>query len=115
MKEKLFIGIITITLIFVCFLSLYYFEDYQEIYYTKIDNNEVEEILKDSEMKYEYQLNSFNKKGRKRKLKFKTRRKLKENAFLKLEVRTIGVHSWEEVQYNELPKRVKQQYRNHIN
>ena len=35
---------------------------------------------------------------------------LKEDAFLKLEVKTFGVHSWEEVQYNELPEKVQANY-----
>ena len=37
-------------------------------------------------------------------------RELKEDAFLKLEVKTFGVHSWEEVQYNELPEKVQTNY-----
>ena len=41
---------------------------------------------------------------------FKTSRELKEDAFLKLEVKTLGVHSWEEVQYDELPKKVQTNY-----
>ena len=61
-------------------------------------------------MKYEYTLDCYNETGKKRELKFKTSRELKEDAFLKLEVKTFGVHSWEEVQYNELPEKVQANY-----
>ena len=61
-------------------------------------------------MKYEYTLDCYNENGKKRELKFKTSRELKEDAFLKLEVKTFGVHSWEEVQYNELPEKVQTNY-----
>lgn len=50
------------------------------------------------------------KMEKKRELKFKTSRELKEDAFLKLEVKTFGVYSWEEVQYNELPEKVQTNY-----
>ena len=61
-------------------------------------------------MKYQYTLDCYNENGKKRELKFKTSRELKEDAFLKLEVKTFGVHSWEEVQYNELPEKVQANY-----
>lgn len=54
-------------------------------------------------MKYEYKLDSYDEKGKKRTLKFETSRELKEDAYLMLEVRSTGVHKWEEVQFDELP------------
>ena len=61
-------------------------------------------------MKYEYTLKSYNEHGSEKELKFKTSRELKERAFLKLEVKVFGVHSWEEVSYDELPDKVKTNY-----
>ena len=58
-------------------------------------------------MKYEYTLDSYNENGKKKEIKFKTSRELKEDAYLMLEVRILGVHSWKEVQVNELPEKVK--------
>ena len=50
--------------------------------------------------------------GKKKEIKFKTSRELREDAYLKLEVMLLtGVHSWEEVQYNELPDKVKANYK----
>jgi len=59
------------------------------------------------EMKYEYTLDCYNENGKKKEIKFKTSRELKEDAYLMLEVRTFGVHTWKEVQTNELPEKVK--------
>lgn len=61
-------------------------------------------------MKYQYTLTSYNEKGHSKKLKFKTSRELKENAYILLDVRISGVHSWEEVEYRELPSEVKKMY-----
>lgn len=58
-------------------------------------------------MKYEYTLDSYNKNGKKRSLDFKTSRLLKEGAYISLEVKSIGVHKWEEVKYNDLPQKVQ--------
>ena len=45
---------------------------------------------------------------KKKEIKFKTSRELKEDSYLKLEVMvTRGVKTWEEVQANELPEKVK--------
>lgn len=48
--------------------------------------------------------------GKKKEIKFKTSRELREEAYLKLEVMATGVHAWEEVQYDELPDKVKTNY-----
>lgn len=61
-------------------------------------------------MKYEYTLDCYNEKENKKEMKSKTSRELKEGAFLKLEVKTFGVHNWEEVQYGELPEKVQTNY-----
>ena len=87
-----------------------FFENYKSIYYTQIDNTKIEKVSSSDNMKYEYTLDCYNENGKKRELKFKTSRELKEDAFLKLEVKTFGVHSWEEVQYHELPEKVQTNY-----
>ena len=111
LKEKLPMAIAVIVAIAVCVLALYFFENYNSIYYTQIDNTQIEKISSSDEMKYEYTLDCYNEKGKKKELKFKTSRELREDAFLKLEVKTLGVHSWEEVQYDELPEKVQTNYK----
>ena len=84
LKEKLPMAIAVIVAIAVCVLALYFFENYNSIYYTQIDNTKIEKISSSDEMKYEYTLDCYNEKGKKKELKFKTSRELKEDAFLKL-------------------------------
>lgn len=86
--------------------GLYYLENYDEYFYTKIDNNRIRELSPKEEMKYEYTLDSYNKNGRKRSLNFKTSHLLKEGVYISLEVKTTGIHRWEEVKYNDLPQKV---------
>ena len=87
-------------------------EFHQAVYYTKIDNTRVEKISANDNMKYQYTLDCYNENGKKKEIKFKTSRELRENAYLKLEVMLVtGVHSWEEVQYNELPDKIKANYK----
>ena len=111
LKEKLPMAIAVIVARAVCVLALYFFENYNSIYYTQIDNTKIEKISSSDEMKYEYTLDCYNEKGKKKELKFKTSRELREDAFLKLEVKTLGVHSWEEIQYDELPEKVQTNYK----
>lgn len=64
-------------------------------------------------MKYEYTLDCYKENGKKKTLRFKTSRELREDAFLIIEYMEItGVHSWSEVQYDELPKKVQSKYFN---
>lgn len=108
MKGK-FVVIATVLVLVVCLaVGLYYLENYDEIFYAKIDNNMKRELSSNDNMKYEYTLDCYNKNGKKRKLKFKTSRELKEDAYILLEVRSSGVHKWEEVQYNDLPQKVQE-------
>lgn len=110
LKEKLPMIIAVVVAIAICVATLYFFENYESVYYTQIDNTKIEKLSSTDDMKYEYTLDCYNENGKKRELKFKTSRELKEDAFLKLEVKTFGVHSWEEVQYNELPEKVQANY-----
>ena len=52
----------------------------------------------------------IGEKGNKKEVKFKTSRELRQDAYLMLEIRTFGVHSWKEIKYNELPDKVKVNY-----
>lgn len=105
LKEKIPMIIAVVVAIAICVAILYFFENYEATYYTQI-----EKLSSTDDMKYKYTLECYNEKGKKKELKFKTSRELKEEAFLKLEVKTLGVHSWEEVQYDELPKKVQTNY-----
>lgn len=93
----------------VCLVGgLHFLENYDEVFYTRIDNSKIRELSSDTDMKYEYTLDCFNKDGKKRSLTFKTYRKLREGAYISLEVRSLGVHKWEEVKYNDLSQKVQE-------
>ena len=88
--------------------GLYHMENYDKYYYTKIDNSAVSELPASDDMNYEYVLDSYDDKGRKKSLKFQTSKELRQDAYLMLEVRMAGVHKWEEVQFKELPSEVQE-------
>lgn len=111
LKEKLVIIIVAIIAIAICGVAFYMFEFGEDVYYTQIDNTKIEKVLSDDDMKYKYTLKCYKENGKGKELTFKTSRELREDAYLKLETRSIGgVHAWEEVQYNELPEKVKVNY-----
>lgn len=110
MKSKILILLGVISFIICCGVSYHYIENYQETYYTKIDNSKAEALPTKDTMRYEYSLDCYDKNGLKKTLKFKTSRKLREDAYLELEVRTLGVHKWQELQYNELPSKVQKKF-----
>lgn len=111
MKDKLFVIIGCVLFLVGCGTYLYYVENKNEVYYTRIDNTRVEKLSSSSDMPYEYTLTSYNEKGKKKELKFKTSRELKEGAYLSLTVRSFGVHKWEEVSYEEMPTIVQEKYK----
>ena len=106
-KEKMPIIIAVIVAIAICGIAFYFLENYESVYFTQIDNTKIQSISATDEMKYEYTLDCYNENGNKKEIKFKTSRELRAVALLMLEVRTFGVHSWKEVQANELPEKVK--------
>ena len=111
LKEKIsFIVLIIIAVIVLG--SAYYFLCIKEVvYYTQVDNTKIEQISASDEMKYQYILESYNENGKKKEIQFKTSRELREDAYLKLEIINFsGVHSWEEVQFDELPSKVQEKY-----
>lgn len=110
------VGIIAaVTLLVIClaggaYLVLDRMENHDEFYYTQVDNSRIKELKSSSDdMKYEYALESFDENGGSRELRFKTVRELREGAYLKLELRALGlVYSWEEVEYDALPEKVRE-------
>lgn len=78
--------------------------------WTQIDNARFE-TLPDSDMQYQYRLESYDADGAGVETVFKTERMLRDDAFLKLEVLPFrGVVSWEEVAYDDLPAPVQEKY-----
>ena len=60
---------------------------------------------------YQSSLTSYNKNGKSKEITFQTTRELREDAYLKLKVMmTRGVVNWEEVQFDEMPESVQEQY-----
>lgn len=110
-KEKMPMIIAIILAITIIIVAVYFIENYEAEYYTKIDNSKIQKISSTDDMKYQYKLDCYNKNGHKKAITFKTSRELREDAYLMLEVRIIGVHSWKEIQYNELPDKVKENYK----
>lgn len=109
MKGKIIAVVVTIVVLVGGVAGgLHYMENYEHIYYSQIDNTKIKELSANSDMKYEYKLDSYDEKGKKRSLKFKTSRELREDAYIMLEVRALGVHKWEEVQYHDLPEKVQE-------
>lgn len=112
LKEKLPMIIIGIIAVAICIGAIYFMEYKSFTYYTQIDNTKIEKVSSDDDMKYEYTLECYSKNGNKKELKFKTSRELRESAYLELDVKPVfGVHSWKEVQYNELPSKVQEKYK----
>lgn len=110
-KEKLPVVIGVIVFLLLCGIAYYYLFVGQTNYYTQIDNSNVVEISSDDNMKYEYTLDCYKENGKKKTIKFKTSRELREDAYIRIEYMEItGVHAWEEVQYKELPKKVQSKY-----
>lgn len=109
-KEKLPMFFAGIVAILICVLAVYFIENYEGVYYTKIDNTRIEKLSSSDDMKYEYTLESYDENGKKKDISFKTNRELREGAYLKLKLRIFGVFSWEEVQLNELPEKVQLNY-----
>lgn len=111
-KEKLPTVIGIIIFIVLCAVAYYFLFVGQTIYYTKIDNTKVEELSTSDDMKYQYTLDCYKGNGSKKVIKFKTSRELREDAYLMLEYMEVsGVHSWKEVQFEELPDEVQSIYK----
>ncbi len=109
-KEKIFIGI-GVSIAIIVFLVMLWLLFYQNTtYYTRVDNTKVKQ-LNSGDMRYEYTLDAYQENGKLKEVTFKTSRELKNGAYLELEVMvTRGVKSWKEVQFSDLPNKVKEKY-----
>lgn len=109
MKSKVLIAIAAVLVLGACLVGgFYYLENYDELFYTKIDNSRIRELSSNEDMKYEYILDCYNENGKKRELSFKISRRLREGAYISLEVKALGVHKWKELAYNDLPQKVQE-------
>lgn len=110
-KDKISFVIVVIVATIIFGVAFYFMEFNEDVYYTQVDNSKIQKITSSDNMKYKYNLNCYKESGREKELEFKTSRELKEDAYLKLTVKSVsGVNNWEEVQYNELPEKVKANY-----
>ena len=110
-KEKLPMVIAVVVAIGILALAYYFMFIHQEAYYTQIDNEKIEQISTSDDMKYEYTLTAYNTNKKEKEVKFKTNRELREDAYLELDMMAgRGVVDWREVQYQELPEKVQENY-----
>lgn len=80
-------------------------------YYTQIDNDCVTEIAPHGAMNYRYTLSAYDETGAEKELNFETSRILTDDAYLCLKVAPFrGVVTWAEVQFDEMPAAVQEQY-----
>lgn len=111
LKEKLPMIIAVIIAIGILFFAYYFMFVRKDVYYTKIDNEKIEQVSSNDDMKYEYTLSAFNSLGKEKEIKFKTSRKLREDAYLELNMMIgRGVVNWKEVRFEELPEKVQEKY-----
>lgn len=66
-KERIPMIIASIIAIIICIVACYFIENYQTIFYTKIDNTKIASVSAMDNMKFEYTLDCFNEKGKKKK------------------------------------------------
>ena len=91
------IAILVVAFIAVAFLATQKSADY----YTQIDNDCVTEIAPHGAMNYRYTLSAYDETGR----------ILTDDAYLCLKVAPFrGVVTWAEVQFDEMPAAVQEQY-----
>lgn len=89
-------------------------------YYTQIDNSQLVQngprtgvVDLSGGMAYTYTLTTYDEGGQEKTIDFGASRKLREGAFICLEVLPLrGVISWEEVSYSDLPTAVQAHYLN---
>ncbi len=113
-KGRFFAGICILLFLVACAYGLHYFENYEETYYTCVDNSKIKKLenISSQDMPFEYSLTAYDEKGKMKTFSFKTARELREGAYLSLDIRVLGVHSWKEVTYEEMPKNVQAKYEN---
>lgn len=101
------IAVLVIAFIAVAFLAI----QKSSNYYTQIDNDCVTEIAPHGAMNYRYTLSVYDETGVEKKLSFETSRILTDDACLCLKAAPFrGVITWAEVQFDEMPAAVQEQY-----
>lgn len=118
MKKKVLFGIGAIVVVAICLCVYLLSGAGSTYYYSQIDNSKLEPtessggvINFGGNMDYSYTLFSYNEDGEGKEITFGTSRELKEGAFIRLTVMPVrGVLEWSEVQYDELPIAVQEQY-----
>ena len=68
-KEKIPMIIAGIVAVVICVGAIYFLENYKSVYYTQVDNTKIEKLSTSDDMKYEYTLDCYNEKGKKKELK----------------------------------------------
>lgn len=107
LKSKISIITGIAAFVLLCGIAYYLLVVESSFYYTKIDNSKVEPLSTGTDMKYQYTLACYQENGMEKEIKFKTKKKLKEGALIKMKVMiTRGVISWQEISYQELPSKV---------
>lgn len=109
--KKIFFGLATVLVILIGSGYTWYKVNYGgTAYYVQINKNgkEEEKITSESSAKYKqyaYDIDSYQKDGKVKRVDFNTDHNLRKEAYLKLKVNpTKGVISWEEVKKSEVPK-----------
>lgn len=118
MKKKILLGIGIVFLIVICFGVFLLSGAGSTYYYSQIDNSRIEQtesaggvINFEGSMDFSYTLRCYDEDGNAKDITFGTSRELKEGAFIRLMVMPIrGVLEWSEIQYDELPIAVQEQY-----
>ena len=118
MKKKILFGIGVVVLIAICFGFFLLSGAGSTYYYSQIDNSKIEQtesaggvINFGGSMDFSYTLRCYDEDGNAKDITFGTSRELKEDAFIRLTVMPIrGVLEWSEIQYDELPIVVQEQY-----
>lgn len=117
-KRVLFIGIPVVLVLLFCLCAWLFMGADSQYYYAQIDNSKMSSnssnggvIDFSGGLDYSYTLPAYNDEGEEKDITFNTSRELKEGAFIRLEVVPIrGVVSWAEVQYDEMPSDVQNNY-----
>ena len=72
--------------------------------WVQVDDAAAQEAPEGDNPEYIYELTAYDKDGEPREVAFGTQRRLRDDAYLKLETLALrGVVSWEEVSWNDLP------------
>lgn len=114
--------IVGIAAIAAAFYGMFFLGMGSTYYYTKIDNTKyttnnsggVVDLSGAGGFEHMYTITSYNDKGKEKELVFGTSKQLREGAYIRLTVYPMrGVVEWEEMQGEELPKKVQEIYSVH--